>query len=73
MCNSITVECLYSLFGTSSLEVSINEPSTSPVNILNVEIKTRNIPFVLSHFHTPEDEWAILSVEWVLVADNLPL
>lgn len=49
------------------------QPNTSPVNILNVEIKTRNIPFVLSHFHTPEDEWVILSLKWVLVADNLPL
>lgn len=51
----------------------VNEPNTLPVNILNVEIKTRNIPLVLSHFHIPEDEWAILSVEWVLVADNLSL
>lgn len=44
-----------------------------PVNILNVEIKTRNIPFVLSRFHTPEDRWVILSGEWVLVANNLSL
>lgn len=33
----------------------VNEPISPLVNILNVEIKTRNRPFVLSHFHTPKD------------------
>jgi hypothetical protein len=33
--------------------------NTPPVNTLNVEIKIRNVPFVLSHFHKPEYEWVI--------------
>lgn len=33
--------------------------NTPPVNILNVEIKIRNVPFVLSQFHISEHEWII--------------
>lgn len=44
-------------FRTSSMEMS--EYNTPSVNILNVEIKVRNLPFVLSQFHKPEGKWVI--------------
>lgn len=35
----------------------VNEYNTPSVNILNVEIKIRNVPYVSSQFHRPKDEW----------------
>lgn len=71
--NSVTVECLYTLLGTSSMEMSMTL-NTSPVNILNVEIKIRNVPFVLSHFHSPEDGGVVcfFPVEWVYLHTEYP-
>lgn len=40
----------------------VSDHNAPSVNILNVEIKIRNVPYVSSQFHRPEDEWLSYSL-----------